>query len=101
VRSNRSAIGARVKVEVETAEELRSVHRSVGSGGSFGASPLRLEIGLGAARRIRSVEVFWPASGRTQTIRGLKPGQRYRIREDAREAQQVKLRSFRLTASSR
>jgi hypothetical protein len=83
VRTNRSAIGARVEVKVDTADGSRSIHRTVGSGGSFGASPLRLEIGLGAARRVRSVEIFWPASGRKQTVTGLQPGKRYRIRARA------------------
>jgi hypothetical protein len=53
----------------------------VGSGGSFGASPLRVEIGLGGAPRILSVEVHWPATGQTQKLAGLQPNRRYRVRE--------------------
>jgi hypothetical protein len=81
VRSNRSAIGARVKVVLDTEDGPRTVYRTVSSGGSFGASPLRLEISLGRARKIVAVEVSWPATGPTQTLRGLRPGQRYRIAE--------------------
>ena len=41
VKSNRAAIGARITVTVEDRRRrTRVVHRQVGSGGSFGASPL-------------------------------------------------------------
>jgi hypothetical protein len=92
VRSNRSAIGARIKVSLETKTGLRVLHRTVGSGGSFGASPLRQEIGLGDALRIASVEVFWPATGQTQTVRGLKLDHRYRIREGSESATALAIR---------
>ncbi len=61
--SNRSAIGARMVVEIEGEDgEVRRVHRAVGAVSSFGGSPLRQEIGLGAARAVRSLEVTWPTS---------------------------------------
>jgi len=41
------------------------------SGGSFGASPLAQHIGLGRARRIKSVEVYWPASRTRQVFTGV------------------------------
>ena len=82
-RSNRAAIGARVEVVAETASgDARSLHRVVGSGGSFGASPLRLHVGLGEARRIVVVRVRWPAAGvEPDVYRGLEPGRWYRVRE--------------------
>jgi hypothetical protein len=94
VRANRSALGARVAVTVETGAGRRTIHRTVGSGGSFGASPLRLEIGLGAAPRISGVEIVWPGSGVRQTVEGLSPGRRYRVREGepAREVARVPIR---------
>jgi hypothetical protein len=92
VRTNRKGIGARIKVAVETGAGSRHLYRTVGSGGSFGASPLRQEIGLGGARRIESVEVFWPATGATQTVRGLELDRRYRIREGDDAATLVELR---------
>ena len=67
----------------------RVLYRTVGSGGSFGGSPLRQEIGLGDAQRIASVEVFWPATGLTQTVRGLKLDHRYRIREGSETAEPI------------
>jgi hypothetical protein len=86
VRTNRKAIGARIEVALEAEGGPRSLHRTVGSGGSFGASPLRQEIGLGDARRIESVEIFWPVTGATQTVRGLELDRHYRIREGVDDA---------------
>jgi hypothetical protein len=72
VASNRSAIGARVNVTVPTERGERHIHRTLTSGGSFGASPLRLEIGLGRAREVSSVEITWPNRRRSsQTITGI------------------------------
>jgi FG-GAP-like repeat/ASPIC and UnbV len=96
VRSNRRGIGARIEVTVETKHGPRSIFRTVGSGGSFGGNPLRQEIGLGDARRIVSVRVFWPVTGETQTIVGLKLDHRYAIREGDSEAQLLIRPSFAL-----
>ncbi|MCP3912411.1 MAG: CRTAC1 family protein, partial [Actinomycetia bacterium] len=60
VKSNRAAIGGRIRVEAETPEGRRDVHVLVSTGGSFGSSSLRQEIGLGNATAIRAVEVWWP-----------------------------------------
>ena len=68
-RSNRAAIGARIRILAATAGGTRSIESTVSSGGSFGASPLQREIGLGRAEAIESIEVFWPASGERQVFR--------------------------------
>ncbi len=68
IRSNRSAIGARIRVVVEDAGKERSVYKHVNSGGTFGANPLRQSIGLGNATRILRVEIDWPVTGITQTF---------------------------------
>jgi hypothetical protein len=72
--SNRSAIGARIRAEIVDGGRRRSVHRTVGSGGSFGANPLRQHLGLGAAVRVETLSVFWPTTGRTQTFRDVAAG---------------------------
>ncbi|MBK8975977.1 MAG: CRTAC1 family protein [Planctomycetes bacterium] len=62
--SNRAAVGARVRVDVDTPAGPRSIHRAVGSVSSFGGAPLaRLDIGLGDATRIARIAVRWPAGG--------------------------------------
>jgi hypothetical protein len=97
VRSNRAAIGARIKVTVETtgdsnARVTRSIYRTVGSGGSFGANPLEQHIGLGFAARIQSVEIWWPASNTRQTFSAMAPNQfidqgvRHRLHQARSEA---------------
>ena len=61
---NRDAMGAKIKVNVvEKSGKKRMVCATVGTGGSFGASSLRQEIGLGGAEKIESVEVMWPKPG--------------------------------------
>ncbi len=62
-RSARAGLGARLHVRVATPAGERSIYRWVGSGGSFGASPLEQQIGLGEATDIVSLEVIWPAGG--------------------------------------
>jgi hypothetical protein len=96
VRSNRKAIGARIKVTVDTKSGPRSIHSTVGSGGSFGASPFRQQIGLGDALRVVSLEVFWPATGQTQRFSGLDVKQWYEIREGVDGARRLKLPRFAL-----
>lgn len=81
-RANRSAIGARLRADVSDGGGARSIHRIVGSGGSFGANPLRQWIGLGAAQRVDRLEITWPGSGRVQAVRNLRADQRVEIVED-------------------
>ena len=84
-RANRFAVGARIAVTVRTDDGERTIHRSVGTGGSFGSSSLQQEIGLGAALAITSIEVQWPGSGLTQRFPNVAMDRVYRVRE-GREA---------------
>jgi hypothetical protein len=97
VRTNRAAIGARIKVVVRTSDGERAIHRTVGSGSSFGASPMRQEIGLGNAQSIERVEVYWPVTGETDRFTNLEINKFYHLRE-ADRARQVELRSFKWPA---
>jgi hypothetical protein len=72
-KANRCAIGARVRIDVDDGGP-RSIHRHVSSGGSFGANPLRLEIGLGGAEKIRRLEIAWPGSKTVQIFADVAPG---------------------------
>lgn len=83
-RSNRSAFGAVIRVDLIASDgRKRSVWRVVGTGGSFGSSPLEQLIGLGDAARIERVTVRWPASGREQTFTGAAPDAAYLVAEGA------------------
>jgi len=80
-RSNRSAIGARIRVDVSEKGRARSIYRWVGSGASFGANPLRAEIGLGGSERVDRLEVRWPGKRHTQSFEGLAVDRAYRVTE--------------------
>ncbi|MDH3216505.1 MAG: CRTAC1 family protein [Candidatus Krumholzibacteria bacterium] len=85
-RSNRSAIGARIRVDAEGPGGRRTVYRHVNTGGSFGANPLRKTIGLGKAERILAVEVYWPTSGITQRTENVPLDALVRVTEGAEDA---------------
>lgn len=83
--SNRSAIGARVRIVTDA----RTFHHLVGGTGSFGANSLQVEAALGGATRIERVEIDWPgawsgpladASG-TEVVTGVEPGHVVTIRQ--------------------
>src|SRR5690606_7865389 len=52
VRTNRSAIGARIRADIRDGETVRSIYKWVNSGGSFGANPLEQHVGVGQATEI-------------------------------------------------
>ena len=84
VKSNRPAIGARIKVTVENqGQGTRSIYRTVGSGGSFGSSPLQQHIGLGKSARILSLEIWWPAGNTRQVFANVEKNQFLEIKEFA------------------
>ena len=87
--ANRSAIGARISVEVETPTGARTLHTVVSSGGSYGGSTLAQEIGLGDATSIKAVEVRWPG-GASQRFEGGQSGRRYRIVQDRPELDELR-----------
>jgi hypothetical protein len=70
-RANRSAIGARIRVDIVEDGKPRSVYRTLNNGGSFGANPLRQTIGLGRAERVVRLEIRWPGSNATSLIEDL------------------------------
>jgi hypothetical protein len=80
-RSNRDAVGARLLVRAKGPAGSRNIHRAVGSVSSFGGSPIRQEIGLGRATAIERVEVYWPASGERQVLRGVPLDAAIRVTE--------------------
>lgn len=81
VISNKAAIGARIKVSFRENGRARSVYRDVNSGGSFGSSPLRQHIGIGAATTIDSIEIKWPGTGKIQVFKNLQVNTNFKIKE--------------------
>ena len=101
VESNRSAIGARIRVTVTEGGVTRDIHAVVGSGGSFGASSLEQEIGLGTADAVESLEVYWPTSGIRQTFKDVPLDTALEIREDTDHYTIRELRRFQLGVGGR
>lgn len=62
VSANRSAIGAQIEVDLlDISGDERTIYRRVNTGATFGANPLRQEIGLGQAERILELRISWPS----------------------------------------
>ncbi len=78
VKTNRAAIGAKIKITVDDGS-IR--YREVSSGGSFGASPFAQHIGLGKGRTVKSLEVWWPTSNIRQTLRDVPVNRETVIKE--------------------
>ncbi len=79
--ANRSAIGTRIAITARRPDgSTRSIHRTVRTGGSFGATALQQEIGLGDATRIDTLRVTWPTADRpVQTHTELDVNRSYRL----------------------
>ncbi|MGZ3429062.1 MAG: ASPIC/UnbV domain-containing protein, partial [Polyangia bacterium] len=96
-RSNRAAIGARVRVTVATESgATRDIYSTVSSGSSFGSSSFRRELGLGRAAAIRAVQVTWPATGKTQRFENVAMDRFYRVHEGAASLEPLPLTPFKL-----
>ncbi len=99
-KTNRSAVGARIKVTLESADGgTRSVFRTVGSGGSFGASPLQQHIGLGHAAKIVSIEIIWPGSKSRQIFSDVGKNQFLEIKELEKTYSKLNRTSFQVGGS--
>jgi tetratricopeptide (TPR) repeat protein len=97
VKTNRSAIGAHIHLTVENGgKPPRPIYRTVGSGGSFGASPLQQHIGLGKSAKISDLEIWWPASNTKQRFLNVGTDQFIEIKEFAEDYTKLERRSFRL-----
>jgi len=95
VEANRFAIGARIHLRLQDERgQPRDLYRTVGSGGSFGASSLRQHIGVGGARSVERVEIRWPGSTTWAALDGpLAVDARYEVRQGATKARAVTVRS--------
>ena len=98
--SNRSALGARIEAVIREDGATRSVYRWVNSGGSFGANPLRQHLGLGRAKSVDLLEIYWPSSGATQQFRNVPAGQILEVTEHAAEYRTVPHAAVRFASRS-
>jgi tetratricopeptide (TPR) repeat protein len=96
VKANRAAIGARVKVTVKNGTETRAVYRTVGSGGSFGNSPLEQHLGLGKSAEIVGMEIQWPGDATAQRFATVPKNQAIEIRQFASDYRVIERPRFKL-----
>ncbi len=84
VTSNRAAVGARVRIKIKLADGgFQNFYHTVGTGGSFGSKPLRIEAGLGNATGIEEIEIKWPNAKRTsEVIKNVSMDTLIKIKED-------------------
>jgi len=99
-QTNRSAIGARIKVTVALGKTTRDIYVTVGTGGSFGSSSLQQEIGLGEATAIQAIEITWPVSRKTQIFKEVAMDQALKIREGEAEFVPLKLVPFDMSTAA-
>ena len=94
-QSNRSAIGARIRVQIEENGATRSIYRHVNSGGSFGANPLRQTFGPGKRRIYPAAGSFWPMTGKTQILMNPPAAQVIQIVEGKEGYTKLPLKPFK------
>ena len=92
-KKNLNVIGTKIKVTCQVNGKLIHIYRDVNSGGSFGSSPLRREIGIGQANVIDELTIQWHPDGKAQVFRDLKPNQFLRIYEGENQIEVVPLKS--------
>jgi hypothetical protein len=100
-QNNRSAIGTKVEVSFRENGVKRVVHQVVSSGGSFGSSALRREIGIGQATVIDEIKVTW-GGGRAahqQVFKNVKPNQFLKIQENSEKLEVVNLKKLNFERS--
>jgi hypothetical protein len=99
VKSNRSGVGAQIKVTVtDDGQAPRSIYRTGGETSSFGSNPLEQHIGLGHAAHIVAIDVWWPATNTRQHFANVDKNQYIEIKEFSNEVNKLSRPSFQLGA---
>ncbi|RAV53545.1 CRTAC1 family protein [Mucilaginibacter rubeus] len=94
IKSNKAAIGSRLKITFVDNGVKKNVYHDLNSGGSFGSSPIQAEIGVGHAGLIEELEITWAGSHSVQRFRNLKVNQFYHITEGNGKAASVQLKKL-------
>ena len=93
--ANRSAIGARIRLNVKAAGGERVVYQTLNSGASFGANSLQAEVGLGPDVQEVQLAINWPDGKNEWTAYGAIPfDQILSIKQGSQEVQPVNIPAF-------
>ncbi len=98
--TNRSAIGTRLKLSFKENGIQRTVYRDVNTGGSFGCSSLRREIGIGQAEIIDEIEITWQKTKKVQLLKNVKPNQFITIKEGEPDFKMIELKDLNFIGDS-
>ncbi len=90
-KANRSAIGSRLELTVLEEGHERKIFHTISSGGSFGCSTLRAEIGVGKASELKELKVIWAGSGTQQTFQKIKLNTFFKLIEGNAYPEEIKL----------
>ncbi len=101
VVSNKAAIGAKIKVYLKEDNSERIVYREVNSGGSFGSNPLQQHIGLGQAKAIDKIEIYWPVTGKVQVFKNPPVDTNFKIKENDNKLVRFHLTPFNFETQKR
>src|SRR5690606_6877917 len=93
-KANRSAIGSKLEITVLEDGQERKIFHTISSGGSFGCSTLRAEIGLGKASEIIQLKIIWAGSGTQQVFEQIKLKTFYKILEGNSQIEEINLKPF-------
>ena len=77
VQSNRSAIGTKLKLDLDNG---RTIFYTINTGGSFGSNSLQAEVGLGQSKMIQTLTIIWPNSD-TQIFNNVAVNKKYKLSE--------------------
>ena len=94
VDANKAAIGSHIKLTFTENGVKRSVYKDVNSGGSFGSSPLRQEMGIGQAKSIDEIEITWAGSRLVQRFKNIAPNQFLHITEGKDQPEVMNLKKL-------
>ena len=97
VKSNRSGVGAQIKVTVtDDGQAPRTIFRTGGEASSFGSKPMEQHIGLGHNAHIVSIDVWWPATATRQHFADVAKNQFIEIQEFATSVRKLNRQTFHL-----
>jgi hypothetical protein len=100
VKSNRSGVGAQIKLTVaDDGSGSQTIYRVVGETSSFGGNPMEQHIGLGHNAQLLALDVWWPASNTRQHFTGVKTNEFIEVKEFSNEPTKLNRPQVRLGAS--
>jgi len=82
-KSNRGAIGARVRIQaIDSVGATKQHYHVVSTGGSFGSAGLQIQAGLAEAQKVSELEISWPYKASRSIFHDVDVNQCIHIKEN-------------------